>query len=94
MSTVLEVRFDCTMHDLSETQVFGLLRAFPDADISVGLGYGGAAAAVVLGVVPDEAEVLGEQIGDVAHELGLQVALAEVLSTDEYVARALAEVQG
>lgn len=92
MSNVVEVRFDAAPHELTEDQVFGLLRAFSDYEISVGLGYGGTAAAAVLDVEPDEAEPLSERIAEEADARGLTVTVKEVLSAAEYEQRALAEV--
>lgn len=89
---IVEVRFDCGLHDLTEGQVFGLLRAFPDYDISVGLGYGGAAAVVVLDATDTGAESLAGQINTLARQLGLTPTLVEVLDVAEYEARALAEL--
>lgn len=94
MSNVVEVRFDCGPYDMSEKQVFGLLRAFPDEEISVGLGYAGQAAAVVLDVAPDDAEALSDLVADKARALGLTVTHTEVLSADEYEQRGLAEAEG
>lgn len=92
MSRIVEVRLGCTMHELSQDQVFGLLRAFPDRAPSVGLGYGGEAAVVCLYVPDEEAQVLGLNIEVEARALGLEPSLVEVLDPEAYEARAWDEV--
>lgn len=91
---VVEVRLDVDHHQLTEEQVFGLIRTSPGLDISVGLGYGGLAAAVVINVNPAIAGDVGKQLAAKAEELGLTVTVVEVLDTDEYESRGLAELEG
>ena len=89
---VVEVRFDAEVHDLTQKQVMGLLKAFDsNFDISVGLGYGGKAAAVILDAPEADAVELGHEVKDYAQTLGLTVTLVEVLDTEAYNERALAE---
>ena len=90
---VVEVRFDAEVHELAEDQVFGLLRAFDsDFDISVGLGYGGKAAAVLLDVPVNDADRIAQRVAEVAASFDLTVTDREVLELDEYEQRALAEM--
>lgn len=91
---VVEARFTASMHDLTDEQVFDLIRVSPGHEISVGLGYGGTAAAVALDVPASIAADLGRQLSEKASELGLDVAFLEVLDPEEYEARALGEDVG
>jgi len=89
---VVEVRFDAEVHDLTQKQVMGLLKEFDaDHEIIVGLVYGGGAGAVVLDVPESKAAGLAEDVSTKAQDLGLTVTVIEVLDTDEYEERALAE---
>lgn len=90
---VVEVRLGVALHDLKQEQVFGLLRSFPDMDINVGLGYGGEAAAIILDVPEDSAEELASVLHDKAEAfMGKEPTLVEILDTEAYEARALAEM--
>lgn len=91
-SKVVEVRLGCTMHELTEDQVFGLLRNLDEHETAVGLGYAGEAAVVITDVPAGQAAELAEQVAEIARVLELVPSLVEVLDPDVYEARVLAEV--
>lgn len=91
-SKVVEVRLGCTMHELTEDQVFGLLRNLDEHETAVGLGYAGEAAVVITDVSADQATEVAEHAAEVARVLELVPSLVEILDPDVYEARALAEV--
>jgi len=90
---VVEVRLGVTVPELTQDQVFGLLRGLDAYEPSVGLGYAGEAAVVFLDVHPEKAATLSEQAAEFARELGLTPSLVEVLDPDVYEVRALAELE-
>lgn len=92
MSKVVEVRLGVPHGQLTQDQVFGLLRNLNEHETSVGLGYGGEAAVIITDVDDETATELGEHVPDVAGVLGLFPSLVEVLDPAEYEARAWAEV--
>jgi hypothetical protein len=92
---VVEVRFDCGLHDLTEDQILGLLQEFDDEwQISVGVVYGGGAGVVILEVPSERADSLAEEVATKSRELGLTVTVVESLPYDVYAARAWEEVDG
>lgn len=94
MTSIVEVRFDCTMQDLTREQVEGLLKAHDsDLNIDVGLGYGGKAAVTFDVEDLNNATALAEQVAQTSRDLGLTVTDTEVLSEEEYAERAFDEAE-
>jgi hypothetical protein len=88
---VVALRFTASHFDLKQKQVMGMIRSVPGHRVDVGLGYGGAGAAIILDVPAEVAADVGRQLNAAAENLDIQVATLEVLTTEEYEQRALAE---
>jgi hypothetical protein len=95
MGNVVEVRFDCEPHEISEAQVDALLKTHDkNLDIDVGLGYENMGAATFSTEAAEHvARNLGESVANTARGAGLSVLDIVILTDDEYEARAWSEFE-